>query len=91
VVVDGAGSGRLGLHPRPRREVAVQGSRHLARHAVDVLAVGPVRCDLELEHVVGDREMVDQRVAHRPVVREQHDPGVILAQVELALREHHAV
>jgi len=35
--------------------------------------------------------MLDQRVADRPVVRKQHDAGVILTQLQLALRQHHPV
>ena len=91
VLIGGAGALGRRLGPGPRREVGVERGRDLPRDAVDVLAVRPVRRDLELEHVVGDREVVDQGVAYRPVGGEQHDPGVVLAQVELALREHHPV
>ena len=91
VVVGRAGALGRRLGPRPWREIRVERRRDLAGDAVNVLAVGPVRRDLELEHVVGDGQVVDEGVAHRPVVGQEHDPVVLLAQVELALREHHPV
>ena len=53
----GVGVGRV-----DRQRVAGDGV-HLARDAVDAEAVGTVRRDLELQHLVGDRQVLGQRVA----------------------------
>ena len=49
--------------PRRRRERRARDGVHLARDAVDAEAVGPVRRDLQLEHVVADRQDVGERRA----------------------------
>ena len=57
-------------HAGPRRVGERRAGRgvDLARDAVDAEAVGPVRRDLELEHVGGDRQHVGQRRARHEVV-----------------------
>jgi hypothetical protein len=64
---------------------------HLARDAVDAEAVRPVRRDLELQHVGGDREYVGQSRAGGERVVEDHDPVVLGADRDLVLGEDHAV
>ena len=64
---------------------------HLAREAVHAEAVRPVGRDLQVEHLVGDLEMLGERRARRQVVREDHDPGVVLADPDLVLGEDHSV
>ena len=60
-----------------------------ARNAVDRHQVGPVVQRLDLEDVVADREHVGERRAGHQVVGENHDPAVVLADLELALGEDH--
>ena len=67
----------------PRHRVQV------ARHAVDAHQVGPVGRDLELEHLVGDRQVLGERRAHRDVAVEHHDPVVVLADADLVLGQDH--
>jgi hypothetical protein len=78
---------------RPRRwaERRAGGGVHLAGDAVDAQAVGPVRRDLELEHVGGDREHVGERRARLEVLGQDHDPGVLGADGDLVLGEDHPV
>ena len=65
------------LSPRRRRQRRARRGVDLARDAVDAEAVGAVRRDLELEHVVGDRQHVGERRAGGQRVVEDHDPVVV--------------
>ncbi len=84
-------AGRLRLAARPRRQVGVERGRHLAGDAVHREAVGPVGGDLELHHLVGDRQHLGQRGARLEVAGEQHDPLLLAGQLQLALRQDHPV
>ena len=77
----------------PRRRLERRAGRgvDLARDAVDAQAVRPVRRDLELEHVGGDRQDVGQRRAGHEVVVEHHDPVVVGADRDLVLGQDHPV
>ena len=61
----------------------------VARHAVHAHQVGPVGRDLQLEHLVGDRQVLGQRLAHGHVAVEHHDPEVVLADADLVLGQDH--
>jgi hypothetical protein len=64
---------------------------HLARHAVYTETVGPVRRDLELEHVGGDRQHLGQRRPGHGTVVEHDDALVGRADRQLVLGEDHAL
>ncbi len=94
--VDGEAGDRVArgvrvLRPRRRGERRVRGGVHLARDAVDAQAVRPVRRDLELEHVRGDRQHVGERGAGGERLVEDHDPVVVRADLDLVLGQDHAV
>ncbi len=66
----------------------------LARDAVDAEAVGPVRRDLQLEHVRVERDQLRERRSGLEPVRdtlvvEHDDARVVGADRELVLREDH--
>ena len=63
---------------------------HLARHARHAEAVGAVRRDLEVEHRVGQLEVVGDGHAHRRVLGQDPDALVVAAHTQLALRAAHA-
>jgi hypothetical protein len=63
----------------------------LARDAVEAQAVGAVGRDLELEHLGGDREHIDERRARRELLVEDHDARVLGADPELVLGQDHPV
>ena len=68
------------LVPRRRRQRRAGGRVDLARDPVDAEAVGPVRRDLQLEHVGGDRQHLGERRAGRRAVAvlvQHQDPGVV--------------
>ena len=77
--------------PRRRRQRRAGGRVDLARDAVDAQAVGPVRRDLQLEHVGGDRQHVGQRRARPQLGVEHHDPVVVGADRDLVLGQDHPV
>ena len=62
----------------------------LAGHPVDAQAVGPVRRDLQLQHVVGDRQYIQQRGAGgQAVLVQDQDPGVLGADAQFVLGQDH--
>ena len=89
--VDGLLAGGLRIASRGRRELGPGKRRHLARDAVDRGQVGPVVAGLDLEHVLAERQEVGERRTHLPLRRQHHDPGVVGAELELALGEDHPV
>ena len=82
---------RLGTVPRAGRKVDVEQRRDLAGDAVDRRQVGPVVAGLDLEHRVGERQHVGERRARLVRGVEEHDPGVVGAEVDLVLGEDHPV
>ena len=89
--VDRLVPGELGLAARRRRELQLVQRRDLARETVDRQQVGAVPGDLDLQHVLGERQHLAERRARLEAVPEHHDPTVVLAELELALGEDHPV
>ncbi len=85
-----AGRARI-VAPGRRRQRRPAERVHLARDAVDRQAVGPVRRDLQLEHVGGDRQHVGERRADDQSGVEHHDPVVVGADGHLVLGQDHPV
>ena len=75
--------------PWRRLERRAGGRVGLARDSVDAEAVRPVRGDLELEHLAGDRQHLDQRRARSQLGVEHHDPVVVGADRDLVLGQDH--
>ena len=75
------------LRPVPRTG---RGGRDLAREAVDRLQVRPVARGLDEEHVVDERQDVEER-RPRLGLGQEHDPGVVGAEPDLVLGEDHPV
>ena len=84
-------AGELGLLARQRPQLGPEERRHLARDAVDREAVGPVAGQLDLEHLLPEREHVAERRPRLEGLREDEDPRVLAAQLELGLGEDHPV
>ena len=80
---------RAGLGTRHRRKRTPVKHRDLTRDPVDRRQIGSVVERLDLEHVLAERQHVDERRAGVKRVVEHHDPGVIVAELELALGEDH--
>ena len=76
---------------RRRRQRQLRRRRHLAGHAVDRQAIGPVGGDFDLEDRLGHRQVVGKRRPQRPVGRQHDDAGAALLEAELLFGEHHAV
>ena len=74
-----------------RRQLDAEDRVHVARHAAHREQVGAVRGDLELEHVVRQRHARGEGLARLPAVAEHDDPVALGRDVELALRQDHAV
>ena len=91
VVGGGVGAARLGV-----RAGGIRGQRRgrdgvqVARDSVDGHRVRPVGGDLELEHLVGDRQVIGQRCAGLKRIGEHHDAVVVLPDSKLVLGEDHA-
>ena len=81
----GVAGGRVLGERRGRHRVRV------ARHAVHPHRIRPVRSDLELEHLVDDRQVLRERGAHRQVLAQDHDPLMVLADPHLVLGKDHSV
>ena len=79
----------LRIDPRRRSELEPEERRHLARNAVDAEQIDPVPRRIEVHDQVGEREHVAKRC---PRLRfgQDHDSGVIGAELELALGEDHS-
>ncbi len=80
----------LRILARRRSEVDAQERGHVAREAVDREEVGPVVRDLQLENRLAQRQHVAERRS-RLAAGEDEDAAVVVAQLELALREDHPV
>ena len=74
-----------------RRQIDAEDRVHVARHAPHREQVGAIRGDLELQHVVRQRHARCERLAGLPAVAEHDDPFALGRDVELALRQDHAV
>ena len=79
------------LAARLRRERQVVQRRHFARDPVDREQVGPVARRLEDHDRLAQRQHLVQRRAGLGAVGEQHDPGVVGAEVDLVLGQDHPV
>src|SRR2546422_226801 len=82
---------RLLQRDRRQAEARAGECRQLARDAHDGEAVGPIRGDLDLEHVVVEAERRDQVSAGPGAVEKQDSRLVLLADPELTLRAEHAL
>ena len=80
-----------GLRHRRRGQRQPSRSGHLAGDSVDTETVRPVGRDLYLQHRLGDRQILRQRRAHRPVRRQDDYAGAVVFVAQLFLAEHHAV
>ena len=76
---------------RRRRELRVEECRHLAGDAVDGDEVRPVVARLQLQDRVRQRQHVRERRPGLDPVWQEHDSGVIGAQLDLVLGEDHPV
>ena len=64
----------------------------LSSHPVYGKAVRTVRCDLEIEHLSGDRQHLRKRPPWlEPVLLEHQDPGMLRTDRQLVLGEDHPV
>ena len=88
---NGSSPSRAGSVPGTGRELGAGQRGDLARDPVDRRQVGPVVERLDLEHVVAERQHVGERRAGLELVGEHHDPAVVGAELELALRQDHPV
>ena len=95
VVLDGdvrvLAARELGLGFGHGPELAPEERRHLARDPVHGEAVRPVAGHLDLEDLLPEREDVAERRPRLPRLREDEDAGVLGAELQLGLREDHAV
>ncbi len=87
--VDALRAARLRIDARRRSELELEERRHLARDAVDAEQIDPVPRRVDVHDQVGEREHVGKR---RPRLGfgQDHDSGVIGAELELALGEDHS-
>ena len=82
------------IRPRRRRERRSRSGVQLPCDAVDAEAVGAIRCDLELEHVLGDRERFGERRPGRELGIERVEDEDALSpgtDLQLGLGEDHAL
>ena len=86
--VDALRASRFRIDSRRRSELEVEERRHLASDAVDRQQVDPVPRRLDVHDQVGEREHIGER-RPRLGLRQDHDPGVIGAELELALGQDH--
>ena len=70
-------------------ELAAEQRRHLARNADHREQVDAVDRRRDVEHLVADRQHVDERRARLEPVGEHHDPRVVVAEPDLVLGEDH--
>ena len=70
-------------------ELTVEQRRDLACDAHHGEQVDAVHGRRRVEDAVADREHVDERAAGLEAVRQQHDPGVVVAEADLVLGEDH--
>ena len=81
----------LRVFPRRRRELEPVERGYLAGDSVDREQIGPVPGRLQQQDVLREGELVRERRARLPLVGQQHDPGVVDAELDLVLREDHSV
>ena len=88
--VDRLVTGRLRVDARRLRELELVERRNLARNAVDREEIGSVARRLDEQHLLDERKHVAER---RPGLGlgEDHDPGVVGAELDLVLGEDHPV
>ncbi len=92
VILDRPLSGRLGIGlPRRGREIGTGDGVQLPGDAVDAEAVDPVGGRLELDHRLAHREDCAERGPRGGIGLQDHDPVVVLADLDLTLREDHPV
>ena len=70
-------------------ELAAEQRGHLAREPDHREQVDAVHRRRHVEHLVADRQHVDERRARLEAVRQHHDPGVVVAEADLVLGEDH--
>ena len=80
-----------GVLARHRAELGAEERGHLARDAVDGQAVGPVAGQLDLEHLLAEREHVAERRPRLVRLGEDEDARVLGAELELGLGQDHPV
>ncbi len=90
VVVDRVASAGLGVGLGRVLGQRCAGHRmQISRDPVDAHDVRPVGRYLELQHLVGYRQVIGERRADREALREHHDPVMVLADADLVLGEDH--
>ena len=70
--------------------MADAGGGEVAGDAVDAEAVGPVGRDVHVEHRIVQPGIIGVGRADRRIVGKLDDPGMVLAELKLARRAHHA-
>jgi hypothetical protein len=70
-------------------ELAVEERRHLAGEADHRQQIDAVDRRRHVEHVVADRQHVEERRAGVRPLGQDHDPGVVLAETDLVLGQDH--
>ncbi len=72
-----------------RMELATEERRDLARDADHREQVDAVHRRRDVEHLVADREHVDERRSRLGAVGENHDPRVVVSEADLVLGQDH--
>ena len=72
-----------------RMELAAEQHRHLARDPDHGEEIDPVHGRCHVEHLIADREHVDERRSGLRAVREHHDPRVLVPEAYLVLGQDH--
>ena len=81
----------LWIGARRRCELQLVERSHLARDPVDGQQIRPVVARLQLEDRIGERQDVREQRSRLEPVRQEHDPAVIGAELDLVLRKDHSV
>ena len=79
------------VFPRRRCELEAVERGYLAGDSVHGEQIRTVPGRLQDQDVLGEGELVRERRARLPLVGQQHDPGVVDAELDLVLREDHSV
>ncbi len=74
---------------RGRMQLAAEQCRHLARDADHREEVDAIHRRRDVEHLVADREHVDEGRARLEPVGQEHDPRVVVAEPDLVLGKDH--
>ena len=93
VELDRDGIGEAALHRLDRLgfQLAETGGGKIASDAAHAGAVGAVRRDGDLDHRVVEAERLGRRAADLGVRRKLDDAGMLVGELELPLRQQHAV